>query len=1277
MGRFKNIRVLLAFFAAFALLSFALFSGCSVGDGGLKDWQTGGGGVGTVNVRGKISAPVYQVGAVRTALALPSLKGTRVFVESNQSLGATTDDEGNFFITGVPAVSQRFVAYVSFAGNTYKQRSMAFGLDGKYETIELASDIKLAEANHSVQVHVSDVITGQPVSATLSVWGFVEQTLNGFATVGPFPQSTLGEEVKISAVGYKPLSFNLNFNDENKAELYVKLTPLTAVSMNQAPVVNISHKRSEVGVNESISLAADGFDPDGDAISWSWQVNNGKLSNDTGAHTVFTAPPTTGNVLITLFGKDASEAESRAVLSLSIVEGSAKPHNPGNRAPLPPTSPIPENGKTNLAGMVDLRWECTDPDKDRLYYDVYLAKQGQELLLVGSGLEEKHYLAANLEATTYYIWQIVARDEWGAVARSAVWQFRTGDLNNNAPNEPANPYPLDGSLGQLVSVKLTWVGGDPDGNRVAYYVYMGADAADLRLLGETSQTNFALPALELGQRYYWQIMAIDSRGKERRGEVWSFTTHRAANQSPSVPVAVSPGDGELEVPLWRSLEWETSDPDGDTVYSDVYFGTREPLPKVAEGLTGRSFVLTEPYAPNTGYFWQIVAKDEFGGRAESPIWSFVTAGSGVAPTKPAALLPADGATDVALRPTLSWQSGGDGVLKYDVYFGDYSPLDLEFRRVVEGTDTTYSPNYELNPGTRYYWKIVVRDEQGLEAQSDEFSFWTKAEGIIDNTPPQVVSLYPADKAEKVELTARVNLVFSEPVVKAVAEAGFSFEPIEPGVWTWLTDQEASFTPTNPWQPGSYHKFKVATNAVQDLSGNIMHQAHESSFTMTSAIPVPAGFKSAGFPMDVKSNENRAIPLAGLGVGKSAFGVAVASADGSLALRQSARPNDPSQMDFHAKLRYMERQLTGEPFPEAVNKSGISASARPSMQVGDTDEFNLVDDSVVLQPGILTAQCMVVSDHFLVFKDESVNNLNSSYFTSMRNACENNIYPALLNAFGQGPAAGPNGESRITILITNKISSNILGFFYSVDMFRKSTYPASNERKIIYINSDIDNDITLYGVIAHEMQHMINFYHKNRAGVYEEDWINEGLSKYAEEIAGYGLHDGDDNTVHLIALSQRHFGEYPLTDWDRVSAKGYGLSYLFVKFLSEDGRYKSQGTSVTRALVQSNLAGINNVSAVTNEDFLETLGNFGLCLYINDHTNNSPQAYGLKGLNLSGNYNGVSMPGFTYELSSTAPTLNLRKHGIVGFRAFGNSTGLLNLRINPTMNTKVYLFDQRP
>ena len=92
------------------------------------------------------------------------------------------------------------------------------------------------------------------------------------------------------------------------------------------------------------------------------------------------------------------------------------------------------------------------------------------------------------------------------------------------------------------------------------------------------------------------------------------------------------------------------------------------------------------------------------------------------PNIPSNPSPQDGATAVSANVTLSWAGGdpdpGDS-MTYDVYFGRcalgycyLSPLPL----VSPGqAPTTYDPPGALLDNTRYYWKIVARDNHGAEA----------------------------------------------------------------------------------------------------------------------------------------------------------------------------------------------------------------------------------------------------------------------------------------------------------------------------------------------------------------------------------------------------------------------------------------------------------------------------------------------------------------------------------------------------------------------------------
>jgi hypothetical protein len=78
--------------------------------------------------------------------------------------------------------------------------------------------------------------------------------------------------------------------------------------------------------------------------------------------------------------------------------------------------------------------------------------------------------------------------------------------------------------------------------------------------------------------------------------------------------------------------------------------------------------------------------------------------------------PADGATEVAKTPTLSW-GPGQYATSQDVYFGDSSPPAF----IGNQTETSYSPG-TLDKGKTYYWRIDEVEADGTTKY--EGSVWS-------------------------------------------------------------------------------------------------------------------------------------------------------------------------------------------------------------------------------------------------------------------------------------------------------------------------------------------------------------------------------------------------------------------------------------------------------------------------------------------------------------------------------------------------------------------------
>ncbi len=100
------------------------------------------------------------------------------------------------------------------------------------------------------------------------------------------------------------------------------------------------------------------------------------------------------------------------------------------------------------------------------------------------------------------------------------------------------------------------------------------------------------------------------------------------NNPPSQPANPGPSNGALNQPVNSTLNWICSDPNGDPLTYDVYFGTANNPPLASGNQTGTSY---NPGAldNNTTYYWKIVAKDNQGATTAGPVWNFSTEATGI------------------------------------------------------------------------------------------------------------------------------------------------------------------------------------------------------------------------------------------------------------------------------------------------------------------------------------------------------------------------------------------------------------------------------------------------------------------------------------------------------------------------------------------------------------------------------------------------------------------------------------------------------------------------
>jgi hypothetical protein len=166
---------------------------------------------------------------------------------------------------------------------------------------------------------------------------------------------------------------------------------------------------------------------------------------------------------------------------------------------------------------------------------------------------------------------------------------------------------------------------------------------------------------------------------------------------------------------------------------------------------------------------------------------------------------------------------------------------------------------------------------------------------------------------------------------------------------------------------------------------------------------------------------------------------------------------------------------------------------------------------------------------------------------LRDGDDNDIYDWVSNIFGAEWGETKNSaliknKREITILLTdidndNKSGGGVLGYFYAKDNYRKEIFSGSNERTMFYIDSvvfarhkqgqewSIDELIQkkMLSTLAHEFEHMIQFYQKNilysNSGL--KPWIDEMLAVTVEDIIATKL---KSNGIRGVSYTRGDAGE---------------------------------------------------------------------------------------------------------------------------------------------------------
>jgi len=274
-------------------------------------------------------------------------------------------------------------------------------------------------------------------------------------------------------------------------------------------------------------------------------------------------------------------------------------------------------------------------------------------------------------------------------------------------------------------------------------------------------------------------------------------------------------------------------------------------------------------------------------------------------------------------------------------------------------------------------------------------------------------------------------------------------------------------------------------------------------------------------------------------------------------------------------------------------------------LGQQTVFNVEASYDLLQRTTLSASLIKVSPTAYWYFDSKLwAELSSvqqaeiiSSLDSLAEEFETNIYPKLTRVFGSEWSPGIDKDTRITILI-HQMTKTTGGYGDTADEYPRVQIPESNEREMIYLNTQHLNTSYAKSFLAHELIHLITFNQKNKkSGALEDIWLNEARAEYAPTFLGYDdVYEGSN-----LQRRVKDFLDKPsdsLTEWRETSAD-YGVVNLFTQYLVD--HYGIQVLSDSLGKQEVGIQSINSVLAQRGfqENFAQIFNNWSIAVLVNN------------------------------------------------------------------------------
>jgi len=295
------------------------------------------------------------------------------------------------------------------------------------------------------------------------------------------------------------------------------------------------------------------------------------------------------------------------------------------------------------------------------------------------------------------------------------------------------------------------------------------------------------------------------------------------------------------------------------------------------------------------------------------------------------------------------------------------------------------------------------------------------------------------------------------------------------------------------------------------------------------------------------------------------------------------PRGPNAVAFDHFLRESARARRYALPTRSITAASVPAPPAPSPAgpptVGSSRTFKVCSNAKCSTFANVGAVARAVGTHIAIYVDTlAPSPIDSATLRGLQQVFDSRLYPLDTATFGN--VSDIDGNSVVIVLMTGTVNhlvskaqcsgGYVAGFFFTGDLdpafasqfnngeiFYSVVPDPNGTLSCAHTNADV---VSLTPVIfTHEFQHMINFVQHVlvRSANSEEGWLDEGLSKYAEELAGrsylpdsqqafsrYAFNSVSDAYDYLVAP-----GSSPLLiPVDSGSLAEVGASWLFTRYI---------------------------------------------------------------------------------------------------------------------------------